>query len=63
MMNNKAEYNRESLNLKDGEFLIKIKSTPQGDWQGDISWQKEQDEVPFQGMLQLIKLMDTALVN
>lgn len=42
-------------------FIIEIKSTQHGSWQGTIRWINSKKEKDFRSALELIKLIDSAL--
>ena len=47
---------------KDQSFLIAIKNTQNATWQGVISWVDEDKKETFRSTLELLKLLDSAIV-
>lgn len=48
---------------KNAEFLIKIKSQENHSWQGTINWLKENRKEHFRSAIELIRLIDSALLE
>ena len=46
---------------KNPSFVIDIKSTEHGSWQGVLRWINEDKQVPFRSALELIRLLDSAI--
>lgn len=42
-------------------FIIDIKSRENSSWQGTVKWAQTQQLVPFRSVLELIKLLDSAV--
>lgn len=45
----------------DETFVIRVKDCQHHTWQGTILWANNQKEVAFRSVLEMIKLMDSAL--
>lgn len=48
---------------KNTEFLIEIKSQENHSWQGTINWLKENRKEHFRSAIELIRLIDSALLE
>lgn len=44
-----------------GSFLIQVLSQQNSTWQGTVTWTSTQETQPFRSVLELIKLIDSAL--
>jgi len=42
-------------------FVIKIKGTDNGTWQGTVDWVEEKKKVAFRSALELIRVMDSSV--
>lgn len=42
-------------------FVVQINSQEKGTWQGQVTWLDESKSMGFRSMLELIRLMDSAL--
>ena len=52
-----------NINPSNGSFLIKIKDQQNNTWQGTVTWIESKQTQPFRSLLELIKLIDSALVS
>lgn len=53
---------REKIRMKGKEtFVVQINSQEKGTWQGQVTWLDESKSMGFRSMLELIRLMDSAL--
>jgi hypothetical protein len=46
-----------------GTFVIKIFNRQNSTWQGTITWTDRKETRPFRSLLEMIKLIDSALAN
>lgn len=46
---------------KKATFIIDIKDTQNGTWQGSVSWVQENKQQNFRSALELIKLIDSTM--
>ena len=46
---------------KKGTFIVKLRETKDGTWQGKIIWADENEQQKFRSGLELIRLMEDAL--
>lgn len=46
----------------DQSFIVTIKNTQNATWQGVVKWVDEDKSVSFRSTLELIKLLDSAIV-
>lgn len=46
---------------KEKTFVVQIKDTQSGTWQGTVLWVEEEKKEVFRSALELIKLMDSAV--
>lgn len=46
-----------------GTFVIRIKYCQNNSWQGVVTWAEKQQTVPFRSAIELIRLIDEALVR
>lgn len=44
-------------------FIIQIKGTENGTWQGTVDWVEKKEKVAFRSALELIRLMDSSISN
>lgn len=44
-------------------FIIQIKGTENGTWQGTVNWVEKNEKVAFRSALELIRLMDSSINN
>lgn len=44
-------------------FVVQIKDTQAGTWQGTVVWVEEEKKEIFRSTLELIKLLDSAVEN
>ena len=51
------------LKRRDQSFLITIKNTQNATWQGVVSWVDEDKKQSFRSTLELIKLLDSAIIT
>ncbi len=42
-------------------FIIQVKGTENGTWQGTVDWVEEKEKIAFRSVLELIRLMDSAI--
>lgn len=42
-------------------FIIQVKGTDNGTWQGTVDWAEEKKKVAFRSVLELIRLMDSSI--
>lgn len=42
-------------------FIIQIKGTENGTWQGTVDWVEKKEKVAFRSALELIRLMDSSI--
>lgn len=42
-------------------FIIQVKGTVNGTWQGTVDWVEENERVAFRSALELIRLMDSSI--
>ncbi|MCL2865233.1 MAG: hypothetical protein FWE25_06825 [Lachnospiraceae bacterium] len=49
------------ISAKDKTFIIEIKDTQNGTWQGVITWTKDNQKLAFRSTLELIRLLDSAI--
>lgn len=42
-------------------FIIQIKGTENGTWQGTVDWVEKKERVAFRSALELIRLMDSSI--
>jgi len=42
-------------------FIIQVKGTDNGTWQGTVDWVEEKKKVAFRSVLELIRLMDSSI--
>ena len=47
--------------LKKSSFVVQILDTQNQTWQGTVTWVNRKDTKPFRSLLELIKLMDSAI--
>ena len=62
----KVEMGEEDLKGKHGDrgtFLVRVQYRQNATWQGHVTWVEENKTVPFRSALELIKLMDEAMVE
>lgn len=52
-----------SKKRKEETFIVKIQDDQNNTWQGSVLWVDEQKEKCFRSALELLKLMDEALVE
>lgn len=45
----------------EGTFIVNVKCRQNNTWQGTINWVDKNETVPFRSMLEMIKLIDSAL--
>lgn len=53
----------KKIELSGQTFIIDIKDNQNNSWQGTIQWVQEQKKVSFRSTLELIRLMDSAIVS
>lgn len=51
----------EHIDFKGASFLVEIKSQKHHTWQGRVTWVEENKIKAFRSMLELIKMIDSAL--
>jgi hypothetical protein len=65
MVYNKEYYGNRRLfmarGLKKSSFVVQILDTQNQTWQGTVTWVNRKDTKPFRSLLELIKLMDSAI--
>lgn len=44
-------------------FVISVKNTQHGSWQGTIFWAEKKKQMCFRSSLELLKLMDSAITQ
>ena len=49
--------------LKKGTFIVKVEYCQNETWQGQVIWAEENRSVRFRSALELMKLMDEAMVS
>lgn len=42
-------------------FIIQVKGTENGTWQGTVDWLEKKEKVAFRSALELIRLMDSSI--
>lgn len=52
----------KKIELSGQTFIIDVKGNQNNTWQGTIQWVQEQKKVSFRSTLELIRLMDSAIV-
>ncbi len=57
------EYNSVMGHNKKNTFIVKIDNNDNSTWQGKIVWADEDKSVRFRSVLELIKLMDEAMMQ
>jgi hypothetical protein len=50
-----------NLTGKKGTFVVQILNQQNATWQGTVNWMEEKETQPFRSLLELIRLMDSAL--
>ncbi|MDD3278468.1 MAG: hypothetical protein PHG16_06245 [Lachnospiraceae bacterium] len=57
------EENRQMIRANGQSFLIEIKCTQNSTWQGVITWVEKKQSLPFRSVLEMIRLMDSAMAS
>ena len=52
---------RKQQNNGNQSFVVSIKSRENHTWQGSVTWVEEQKQENFRSVLELLKLMDSAI--
>ena len=52
---------RKQQNHGNQSFVVSIKSQENHTWQGSVTWVEEQKQENFRSVLELLKLMDSAI--
>lgn len=48
---------------RNASFLVEVKSQENNSWQGRVTWVEEKESKNFRSALELIKLMDSVLLD
>lgn len=59
--NIKGDFMDKKVEMGGQSFVIDVKSTEGGTWQGSILWVQEQKKIPFRSTLELLRLMDSVM--
>jgi hypothetical protein len=51
----------ENLTGKRETFVVQVLNQQNATWQGTVNWMEEKETQPFRSLLELIRLMDSAL--
>jgi len=63
MDNNKLNENQRDLGSIKGTFEVSVKFMQNSTWQGQIHWVEKNRKQSFRSALEMLKLMDEALVE